>query len=130
MDDIKTLSDVKNSDISEEIDEEEPESSPEYMLVSWKKALSYIPKSDREKMISGYDIKSLAKVFEDPDVMRTSAAFLKNGMNVCATAKKLYMHRNTLTYKLNSVKKLTGLDPRDFNDAVTFVTLYTLYLLK
>ena len=84
----------------------------------------------REKLISGYDIKNLAKVFEDGGMMNTIKTFLDNGMNVSLTARILYMHRNTLIYKLNAIKKLTGFDLRDFRMAVTFSILHNLYLLK
>lgn len=130
MEDIKNSAKVKNNDMYEDFGRNEGEYGYGPLLSTWKKVFSYMPKSDREKLVSGYDLKKFAKIFEDPDTMRTLAAFLNNGMNVSAVAKELYMHRNTLSYKLNSVKKQTGLDLRDFNMAVTFVTLYTVYILK
>lgn len=99
-------------------------------LIGFDEALSNLTKSQREKLISGYDIKSLAKVFEDSGLMQTIKTFFKNGMNVSRTAKILYMHRNTLIYKLNAIKKLTGFDLRDFDMAVTFSILHNLYLMK
>ena len=62
--------------------------------------------------------------------MSTVKTFLKNGMNVSLTARILYMHRNTLIYKLNAIKKLTGFDLRNFDMAVTFSILHALYMLK
>lgn len=99
-------------------------------LIQFKEVLSQLSKSQREKLISGYDVKSLAKVFEDDEMMRTVEAFLRNGMNVSRTARILYMHRNTLIYKLNAIKKLTGLDLRDFGMAATFKILHTMYIMK
>lgn len=103
---------------------------PETELIGFGEALSQIPKSQREKLIGGYDMKKLAKVFNDAGTMRTIEIFLKNGMNVSRAARVLYMHRNTLIYKLNSIRRLTGLDLRDFDMAVTFCILHTLYVLK
>lgn len=103
---------------------------PEVKLIGFEDALSQISKIQREKLISGYDMKKLAKVFEDAGMMQTIEAFLKNGMNVSQTARILYMHRNTLIYKLNSISRGTGLDLRDFNMAVTFKILHTLYVTK
>lgn len=40
-----------------------------------------------------------------------------NGLNVSATARALHYHKNTMFYNLRKIKKLTGLDPRDFYDA-------------
>lgn len=99
-------------------------------LIGVEDVLSLLTKTQREKLIAGYDIKNLAKVFEDGGIMQTIAAFLSNGMNVSRTARMLYMHRNTLIYKLNAIRKLTGLDLRDYNMAVTFSILHTLYMLK
>lgn len=89
-----------------------------------------LPKAQREKIFSGYDAKSLAVIFEDREMMRTAKAFLSCGMNVSETARILYMHRNTLMYRLNSIKRRTGLDLKDFDAAVTFEVLHILYLLK
>ena len=46
--------------------------------------------------------------------------FFENNLNVSETARKLYVHRNTLVYRLEKVKKITGLDLREFEDAILF----------
>ena len=89
-----------------------------------------MPKPDRERIISGYDMKKFAKIFEDEGMMQTAEAFLESGMNVSETARILYMHRNTLIYRLGMIKRLTGLDLRNFKMAVTFKILHCLYLIK
>lgn len=93
-------------------------------------AFAEIPKQKREKMIADYDVKSLAKIFENDAMMKTVDTFLRCGLSVCRAADELYMHRNTLIYRLNSVARRTGLDVRDFNSAITFKILHYLYLLK
>jgi len=92
--------------------------------------LSLISRPQREKLVSGYDVKSFAKIFEDEDMMRTVDAFLECGMNVSATARKLYMHRNTLMYRLKAIRKQTGIDLKNFKMALTFKILHTLYVMK
>ena len=53
--------------------------------------------------------------------MRTrSTRFIENNLNVSETARKLYVDRNTLVYRLEKVKKITGLDLREFEDAILF----------
>lgn len=89
-----------------------------------------MPKPDRERIISGYDMKKFAKIFEDEGMMQTAEAFLESGMNVSETARILYMHRNTLIYRLGMIKRRTGLDLRNFKMAVTFKILHCLYLIK
>lgn len=106
------------------------EKKPPIKLIGLDEALSQLTKPQREKLISGYDIKNLAKIFEDGGMMQTIDVFLQNGMNVSMAARILYMHRNTLIYKLNAIKRLTGFDLRDFNMALTFKILHTLYILK
>ena len=103
---------------------------PENQILNIRDALSALPKAHREKLMAGYDLKSLENVFDDDGIMSTVEAFLKNGMNISLTARSLYMHRNTLIYKLNAIKKLTGFDLRNFDMAVTFKILHTLYVLK
>jgi carbohydrate diacid regulator len=44
-------------------------------------------------------------------------------MNISKTAKKLYLHRNTITYHLNKIKETTGLDPFNFHDLVKLMKL-------
>ena len=46
--------------------------------------------------------------------------FFENNLNVSETSRKLFVHRNTLVYRLERIRKLTGLDLRQFEDAVTF----------
>ena len=94
------------------------------------RVLSVLPKSQREKLTAGYDIKPLAKIFEDGDMMQTADAFLDNDLSVCRTARALYMHRNTLMYRLNVIRRQTGFDLRVFKMAVTFKILHCLYMLK
>lgn len=92
--------------------------------------ISCLTKSQRERLISGYDVKNFARIFEHGDLMLTIDCFFKNGMNISETARKLYMHRNTLIYRLNKIEKTTGIDLRNFEMAVTFQILRILYEQK
>ena len=49
--------------------------------------ISALPKTFREKLTSGYDMMSFAKIFEDEEMMRTADAFLNCGLNVSRTAR-------------------------------------------
>ena len=54
----------------------------------------------------------------------TIQCFFENNLNVSETSRKLFVHRNTLVYRLEKIRKLTGLDLREFEHAITFkVTL-------
>ncbi len=56
----------------------------------------------------------------DQETLFTIQKFFENNLNVSETARKLFVHRNTLVYRLEKIKKLTGLDLREFDDAITF----------
>lgn len=43
-------------------------------------------------------------------------AFVRSNMNICEAARMTYYHRNTFTYQLNRIRKITGLNPRNFFD--------------
>lgn len=98
--------------------------------ISLSEIVSCLTKSQRERLSSGYDIKNFARIFEHGDLMLTIDCFFENGMNISETARKLYMHRNTLIYRLNKIKKTCGIDLRNFEMAVTFQILRVLYEQK
>ena len=56
----------------------------------------------------------------DRETLMTLQAFFENNLNVSETSRKLFVHRNTLVYRLEKIKKLTGLDLREFDHAITF----------
>ena len=63
-----------------------------------------------------------AKLFSD-ELLETVNMFFEKDLNLSDTARQLYIHRNTLTYRLDKIAKITGLDLRHFDDAVTFKML-------
>lgn len=56
----------------------------------------------------------------DKETLQTIQVFFENNLNVSETSRKLFVHRNTLVYRLEKIKKLTGLDLREFDHAITF----------
>ncbi len=56
----------------------------------------------------------------DHETLFTIQRFFDNNLNVSETARKLFVHRNTLVYRLEKIKKLTGLDLREFDHAIVF----------
>lgn len=55
------------------------------------------------------------------DILLTAQAYLQNGQNALAAASRLYLHRNTFTYRLNKFIEETGLDIRDYHNSVFFL---------
>ena len=63
---------------------------------------------------------SAREIFDDKEMVDTAEEFLENSLNVSETARKRYLHRNTLNYRLDKIEKSTGLNIRKISDAITF----------
>lgn len=71
----------------------------------------------------------------DDETLTTINKFFENNLNVSETSRQLYIHRNTLVYRLDKLQKMTGLDLRNFDDAIIFkitlmVSKYMMYMDK
>ncbi len=56
----------------------------------------------------------------DTETLNTIQKFFENNLNVSETSRNLFVHRNTLVYRLEKIKKITGLDLREFDHAIVF----------
>lgn len=56
----------------------------------------------------------------DEETLITINRFFENNLNISETARQLFLHRNTLNYRLDKIEKITGLDVKNFEDAMTF----------
>jgi len=56
----------------------------------------------------------------DEEMFTIIMKFFENNLNISETSRKLFVHRNTLVYRLDKIKKLTGLDLREFDQAIVF----------
>ncbi|CDN44811.1 MULTISPECIES: CdaR family transcriptional regulator [Paenibacillus] len=81
-----------------------------------ERLLSAIPERERSKFIE--QTLSRSDYYMEPEILTTLETFFALDCNVSETAKKLYIHRNTLLYRLDKLKQETGLDVRLFRDAV------------
>lgn len=64
------------------------------------------------------------------EMLETIEMFFKKDLNLSDTARQLFIHRNTLVYRLDKIQRQTGLDLRHFDDAVTFKMLYDMEKCK
>ena len=69
--------------------------------------------------------KGLIRNYED--VAKVIEAFFKNNLNIAETSRNAYLHRNTLLYRIDKIHKLTGLNIRNFDDAIIFLLLARMY---
>jgi len=67
------------------------------------------------EMLQGFSIDDI-----DEEMFTTVMKFFENDLNVSETSRELYIHRNTLVYRLDKLQKMTKLDLRKFSDAITF----------
>ena len=74
------------------------------------------------------DASTLA-IFADKDMTKTAEVFMNHSLNISETARSLYLHRNTLMYRLDKIERDTGLNIRVFSDAVIFRLLEILYTM-
>lgn len=98
----------------------------EFILV---KMLEDIPQVKLEKYFSELSYEGTKEIFEDEEMLSTAEEFLRNSLNVSETSRNLYMHRNTLLYRLDKIEKATGMNIRSFSDAVSFRVLTVIYRL-
>ena len=68
-----------------------------------------------KEVFTGDSLESL-----DTETLLTIQKFFENNLNVSETSRQLYVHRNTLVYRLDKIQKVTGLDLRNFDDAIIF----------
>ena len=98
----------------------------EFILV---RMLEDISPSKCAEYLSEITDEQFKEVFEDEEMLLTAETFLQSSLNVSETSRSLYMHRNTLLYRLDKIEKATGLNIRLFSDAVSFRVLTVLYKL-
>lgn len=91
--------------------------------------LEQVAKSDMDKLqYSGLD-ENFKAVLDDDSLTETADEFMFNNLNVSETARQMFMHRNTLIYRLDKIERGTGLNIRNFNDALSFKIALTSYRL-
>ncbi|MCM1106192.1 MAG: helix-turn-helix domain-containing protein [Blautia sp.] len=79
-----------------------------------------LPMSLCEMFIREVFGEKVPEILEDEESMSTINKFFENNLNISETARQLYVHRNTLVYRLERIEKAIGLDIRTFDDAMTF----------
>jgi sugar diacid utilization regulator len=90
-----------------------------YSKQKLERIIDAIPADQKDKIIrefrSGNSLETL-----DGEMMETIRVFFRNDLNITAASKELFIHRNTLNYRLDKIKRETGLDLRTFQEAVVF----------
>ena len=98
----------------------------EFILV---KMLEDLSENKLAEYLSDLTDDNFREILENEEMLSTAEEFLRSNLNVSETSRNLYMHRNTLLYRLDKIEKATGLNIRSFSDAVSFRALTLIYKL-
>lgn len=79
-----------------------------------------IPLDKLQDYLELLNIPSLQNILEDEDLIHTVQVFFANNLNLSKTSKNAYMHRNTLIYRLEKIKREIGLNLKNFEEARVF----------
>ncbi|MCI5546173.1 MAG: helix-turn-helix domain-containing protein [Clostridiales bacterium] len=90
-----------------------------YRKMLIERFLADVPREMGQRYNSLLFNRKTARLFND-EMIHTIEKFFENSLNLSETARQLYIHRNTLIYRLDKVQRIIGLDLRAFDDAVTF----------
>jgi len=69
----------------------------------------------------------IVSVMKDKDLIECINAFFKNNLNISETSRNAFLHRNTLLYRIEKIYKITGLNIRNFEEAMSFRLLTIVY---
>ena len=97
--------------------QKEINSYKDYVLA---KIVEELPKIRAEEYLSSLLGGKALNIFKDTVLIETAEVFLNNDLNSQDTARQLYIHRNTLNYRIEKILSITGLDIRNYNDAIVF----------
>ncbi|GLB58768.1 PucR family transcriptional regulator [Cytobacillus sp. NCCP-133] len=100
---------------------------PSERIFSFEKTFPSLVTVNLDPFLKRNLLSRLSLLKDDPELLITIKIFLQNSSNVSLTAKKLYIHRNTLQYRLDKFTKKTGLQLKDFNSAATVYLACLLY---
>ncbi len=89
----------------------------DYLLL---KLLSEMPREILAEQLSTLLEHGKNDILTDDELMKTAQEFMKNSLNISETSRNMYVHRNTLIYRLDKIEKETGLNLRNFSDAMSF----------
>ena len=90
-----------------------------YTRQKLERIVESIPDETKKEIRKEYCQLSSSESLSD-EMLETVRVFFRNDLNLTAASKQLFIHRNTLNYRLDKIRKLSGLDLRCFHDAVIF----------
>lgn len=107
---MEALRFTKNLEIKRDVN-----SYKDFVLI---KVIEELPKLRAEEYFNSLLGGSASSILKDKQLLLTASTFLNNDLNISETSRQLYIHRNTLMYRIERILKMTGYDIRNFNDAL------------
>ncbi|MBI9012761.1 MAG: helix-turn-helix domain-containing protein [Clostridiales bacterium] len=101
----------------------------DYNSILFERVIHELSEDVQEQLLEGY-LTEYPIHHLNSELLETTTGFFKNNLNVTDTANELFLHRNTLIYRLNKISQVTNLDIRNFEDACKLRILLTLYQNK
>lgn len=103
---------------------------PQKNILNYNEVLFYnignaIKKRDKEYLFETIFCSEF-NAFLDNEIIRTIDSLFENNLNLTETSKKIFIHRNTLLYRIERIKQITGYDLRKFSDAIIFKIAWVL----
>lgn len=92
--------------------------------------LIYSADKDKIEFYINGGYMGFADVVRDKELIDTAEELFKCHLNISEAARRLYLHRNTLLYRIEKIKNLTGIDIKKFEEAVIFRIVISVYKLK
>lgn len=89
--------------------------------------IDFVCKNKPELFLKEFGGARYEEVFSDEALVSSCISLFENDLNVSLAAEKLYMHRNTLIYRIKKIERLIGLNVSRFSDAVKFIMLFKAY---
>ena len=90
-----------------------------YTKQALERIVDSIPEAEKREIRKEYCQLKASDILSD-EMLETVRVFFRNDLNLTAASKQLFIHRNTLNYRLDKIRKISGLDLRCFHDAVVF----------
>lgn len=91
------------------------------------KVVNFAAKARAPIIFDSEELSACSAAFKDESLVKCCMCLIENDLNVSRTAKALYMHRNTLIYRIKKLKNETGLDVATFYGAAKFMILYRFF---
>ena len=92
-----------------------------------KSLLSCLSLDQQAVIFEKFLTPEIISVLQDKELVDCINAFFKNNLNISETSRNAFLHRNTLLYRIEKISRVTKLNIRNFDDAMTFKMLLIIY---